>query len=319
MLGPSGCGKSTLLRLVAGLEPLRSGKISINNKIVSSDKKFVTPEDRSIGLVFQNPSLFPHLTVLENVSYGIKQGSQKNKEKQAIERLGAVRMASFATKYPHQISGGEQQRVALARALAVSPQLVLLDEPFANLDSVLRKNIREETLGLLKSMGISTLLVTHDPEEALRMADRIYVMQNGRIVQSGTPNELYLKPKNTFVARFFGELNIIDGIVSDSKADTKMGMIKTKNIPDGTNCRFFVRPEAIQINLREKKNSIVAKVKEIRFLGLTSIVLLEVKGYETPLRARVLGTSLPAKGKKVYLTLDMDHVFTFTVADEIVA
>jgi iron(III) transport system ATP-binding protein len=318
LLGPSGCGKSTILRLVAGLEPLSKGKLSIGGKVVSSAKKFLAPEKRSVGLVFQNPSLFPHMTIIENVAFGLKKGKKAKKLEQAAERLGAVGMAVFAQKYPHQISGGEQQRVALARALAIEPRIMLLDEPFANLDSVLRKRIREESLSLLKSMNIATLLVTHDPEEALRMADKIYVMQHGRIVQSGTPRELYLQPRNSFVARFFGELNEVNAIVKKGFAETSIGKIPVGKMPDGTNAKIFIRPEAIKLYDKKTKASIEAKVSGVRFLGLTSIVLLKVKGEDGKLRARLLGTSLPMKGKKVYLSIDMDHVFTFSVADEIV-
>lgn len=207
LLGPSGCGKTTLLRIAAGLEVLQEGSVSLEDAYIAAPgQRHVPPEKRNVGLAFQDSALFPHLTVLENVTFGLKHlasGQRRERAKQLLEQLG---MAGYIDVYPHMLSGGQQQRVALARALAPSPRLMLLDEPFSSLDARLRDRIRDDTLHVLKKVGAATLLVTHDPEEAMFMADRIALMRDGRIVQTGTPRELYCAPQDPFVVTFLATL-----------------------------------------------------------------------------------------------------------------
>ena len=207
LLGPSGSGKTTTLRLIAGFEKPENGSIQLNGETVSSKKKILRPQKRNVGFLFQDYALFPHLTVAENISYGLSGQNKKQIKEQTWEMLSQIRLLDHADKYPHELSGGEQQRVALARARAPEPNLLLLDEPFSGLDTSLRAQLRLETREILKSQGVTAIIVTHDPEEAMLMADRIVLMRNGNVVQTGTPEELYSKPTDPFTAGFFGDVN----------------------------------------------------------------------------------------------------------------
>ena len=223
LVGPSGCGKTTTLRLIAGLENLQAGRISLNGRLLAEPGADLPPERRRVGLMFQDFALFPHLRVGENVAFGLSGLDRRGRERRVAELLAAVNMSAYAQAYPHTLSGGEQQRVALARALAPEPELMLLDEAFSALDTSLRAQVREETLALLRDAGTPTLLVTHDAEEAIRVGDRIHAMLAGRIVQSGTPAELYAAPINGFVAGFFGPVNRFRGRVSRGEVETPLG------------------------------------------------------------------------------------------------
>ena len=200
LLGPSGCGKTTTLRLIAGLEAPDSGTVSINGTNVSTNSFVIPPYKRDIGFLFQDFALFPHLTVRNNIAYGLKHLRKTEAQIRTTEMLTQIRLEAHSDKYPHMLSGGEQQRVALARALATEPRLLLMDEPFSGLDTSLREKIREETLQILKERGVTTVLVTHDPEEAMLIADQIVLMNEGNIVQSGTPGDIYERPTNIFSA-----------------------------------------------------------------------------------------------------------------------
>ena len=210
LLGPSGCGKTTALRITAGLEPLQRGRILMDGETVAGDGIDVPPEDRNVGLVFQDYALFPHLSVSGNVAFGLTRSRAAERRARTREALQQVGMADYSDAYPHRLSGGEQQRVALARALAPDPKIMLLDEPFSGLDLQLRKQVRDETLHVLKKSGAATLMVTHDPEEAMFMADRVALMRAGRLIQVGRPSELYFAPQDAFVAGFFGDVNRLD-------------------------------------------------------------------------------------------------------------
>ncbi len=325
LLGPSGCGKSTLLRVIAGLETPVSGEVLVNGEKMTGQGTFIPPEKRNIGMVFQAPALFPHMTVLKNVIFGIRgKKSREDCRNIAMQRLDMVGMADMAERFPHQLSGGEQQRVALARALAPEPQIMLLDEPFANLDSILRKQVRRDTMQLLQSLGIVVLLVTHDPEEALHTADRIYVMQSGRIVQSGLPEELYLRPKNKFVAGFFGELNEIDIIVRGGEADTPFGKVDIReaachnvgneaceDIADGTEAKIYIRPEALLL-VNQEDCDIEAVVEDVKFLGITSVVGVRLAdGKRLRLRSSQVAMPRAVVGERVFIKLDRGQVFIF--------
>ena len=207
LLGHSGCGKTTMLRLIAGLETPTNGSIQLEQNILWNEEQQIPAESRNIGLVFQDYALFPHLSVLENVMFGLKKFPKGQQQEMAEQALKHVSMHHHMRSYPHTLSGGEQQRVALARALAPKPHVLLMDEPFSNLDHRLRDQIRQNTIQLLKNTQTTTVIVTHDPEEALQIADQIILMHQGKIIQIGSPKQLYLQPSTLFAARYFSVLN----------------------------------------------------------------------------------------------------------------
>jgi len=225
LLGPSGCGKTTLLRLIAGFEAPDSGSVVVAGRTVSSTTVFVPPEGRRIGFVFQDYALFPHLDVLGNVAFGLRERSAKARRERAREVLDLVGLTVFARRFPGQLSGGQQQRVALARALAPGPDLILLDEPFSNLDAALRAGTRDEVRRILERSGATTLLVTHDQEEAMTFADRLAVMRAGRLEQEGAPEETYLAPRTAFVAGFLGRTNLVRGEATGETVRTSLGEV----------------------------------------------------------------------------------------------
>ncbi len=223
LLGPSGCGKTTLLKLAAGLMPVQQGTVALDGALLAAPGQSLAPEQRPVGLVFQEGALFPHMTVSENIAFGLK-GSATEKEQRVSTLLPKIGLAGFEGRYPHTLSGGQQQRVALARALAPQPSVLLLDEPFANIDSQLRRDLREETRRMLKASGAVAILVTHDPDEALEMGDRIAVMDEGRVVQFDTPQTLYDQPGSEGVALMFGRGQPVRAVASAGGAvDTEFG------------------------------------------------------------------------------------------------
>jgi len=247
LMGPSGCGKSTILRLVAGLESLQAGSISLAGRVLADGRVEVPPEARGVGLMFQDLALFPHLTVAENVVFGLRRLSKAARAARVATLLDMVGMQRHAHKYPHQLSGGEQQRIALARALAPQPRLMLLDEAFSALDASLRAEVRAETLRILEDAGVPTLLVTHDPEEAIVAGDRVHVMQAGRLIQSGPPDALYKHPVNEFVANFFGPTVRFEAKTRGGLAWTPLGMIAAPTQPDDTPVSVVFRAEALHL------------------------------------------------------------------------
>lgn len=226
LVGPSGCGKTTTLRLIAGLERPDAGMIRLNNRIVASGSVFVPPEQRGVGMVFQDHALFPHLNVYENVAFGLH--GKKPSEMRAIvgEMLHMVGLLSFSKRYLHELSGGERQRVALARALAPRPVLVLMDEPFSSLDADLRTDVREHVRGILKSMQATVVFVTHEQEEALYMGDRLAVLQNGRLEQIGSPEEIFHNARTRFVAEFMGDSDFLPGVAMPDGIQTEIGLLQ---------------------------------------------------------------------------------------------
>ncbi|MBP07829.1 MAG: Fe3+/spermidine/putrescine ABC transporter ATP-binding protein, partial [Marinovum sp.] len=233
LLGPSGCGKSTTLRMIAGIEIPDSGEIWVDGRMVCDGASTTAPENRSIGLMFQDFALFPHLTVEQNVVFGLT-GPVAAQRKRAGDLLDRVGLRRHLESYPHALSGGEQQRVALARALAPQPRILLMDEPFSGLDNRLRDGIRDETLALLKEEDTAVLLVTHEPEEAMRMADEIALMRDGRIIQSGAPYNLFTAPYDKQAMSFFSDINVIESQVNGSLAETPFGQFLSPGLPDGT-------------------------------------------------------------------------------------
>jgi iron(III) transport system ATP-binding protein len=300
LLGPSGCGKTTLLRLVAGLEPLQTGRILVEG----TDLAGAPPERRGIGLVFQDFALFPHLSALDNVAFGI--AGDRARAREMLQRLG---MEEYIAAFPHTLSGGQQQRIALARALAPHPRVMLLDEPFSGLDTGLRTRLRDDTLHLLKGSGAATILVTHDPEEAMFMGDRIAVMDRGRIVQVGPPETLYLHPASAFVAAFFGEVNRIAARIEGGVAHTPLGDLDADGLAEGDAAEVLVRPEALILSPADNG---AARVLAARMLGRTSLIHLELAGAPPlHLHARMPGDFLPAEGARVAIRLDRRRAYVF--------
>lgn len=320
LLGPSGCGKTTLLRIAAGLEAVQTGRVGLDGReIAGPGRAHVPPERRSVGLAFQESALFPHLSVLENVTFGLKHLPRRERAPRAMELLGQLGMADYRDRYPHMLSGGQQQRVALARALAPAPRLMLLDEPFSSLDARLRDRIRDDTLHVLKRLGTATLLVTHDPEEAMFMADRIALMRDGRILQIGTPYELYCLPVDPFVVTFFGEVNELSGVVKNAEVATPVGTVKADWLKEDTPVQVMIRPEALRVRPRDlpvgehRYRHNHSHVIMAKLLGRSSLLHLcaHGAGEEAHLHARVPGVYLPAPGQNVDIDLDHSQVFIF--------
>lgn len=242
LLGPSGCGKTTTLRLIAGFEKPDQGRITLNGQDITEAR----PQDRNIGIVFQDYALIPHMTVMQNVCFGMRQLSKKERPARAAYWLELMQLSELADRYPHELSGGQQQRVALARTLAAEPHLVLLDEPFSNLDTGLREATRNEMRALFKRTGTSVILVTHDQAEALSFADRVGVMNKGSLCQLDTPQTIYQHPVNAFVAEFLGHTNLISGEAAGREAQTSLGRVRLDRHAEGL-IQASLRPEHVRL------------------------------------------------------------------------
>lgn len=320
LLGPSGCGKTTALRIAAGLERLQQGRVLLGDKVIADSNRSVAPEDRGVGLVFQDYALFPHLSVLDNVAFGLRRMPAEERRRRSERALTLVGMGDQLGSFPHMLSGGQQQRVALARALAPQPPVMLLDEPFSGLDTSLRNQVRDETLHVLKEVGAAVLMVTHDPEEAMFMADRIALMRAGRLVQVGTPTELYFAPKDAFAAGFFGDINRIDAVVRNGEVETPLGALDANGLPDGASVEVLIRPEALRLEPAETGTPAetgelgLAEVMAARLLGRTSLIHLSVPSRTAQplhLHARIPGRFLPEEGARMVVRLDRTQSFVF--------
>ena len=317
LLGPSGCGKTTALRIAAGLETLQTGRVLIDGRTVADARGTTPPEQRGVGLVFQDYALFPHLSVLDNVAFGLKGAGAERRRERALACLKQVGMAGSAEVYPHTLSGGQQQRVALARALAPRPKVMLLDEPFSGLDARLRNQIRDETLHILKENGAATLMVTHDPEEAMFMSDRVVLLRSGRIAQLGRPTDLYFAPRDAFVAGFFGEINRLNGIVATGAVTTPLGQVAANGLAEGAEVEVLIRPEALRLQplgADAEAGAGTARVMTARMLGRSSLVHLSINGDGGPalhLHARVPGRFLPPEDELLAVHLDRSQAFVF--------
>jgi iron(III) transport system ATP-binding protein len=268
VLGPSGCGKTTLLRLIAGFERPDGGSVRAGDELVAGNGSWVPPERRRVGMVFQDYALFPHLTVERNIAFGLEREPRERRELLTRTTLELVGLQHKSGRYPHELSGGERQRVALARALAPEPEVVLLDEPFSNLDASLRAGLRREVELILRDAEATALLVTHDQEEALSLGDRLAVMRDGRIVQCGAPEDVYLKPADRWSAQFVGEVNVLSGVVRAGGVETWLGLFDSPagsrlGSPGGST-HVAVRPE--QLELREDSGG-NAEVTDREFRG----------------------------------------------------
>ena len=311
LLGPSGCGKTTLLRLAAGLEQPQHGSIRLHGDVISSPDYIQPPEQRGIGYMFQDYALFPHMTVLQNVVFGlVEKGSAATRR--GLDVLGEVGIEDLSDMYPHELSGGQQQRVALARALAPKPAVILLDEPYAGLDSRLRERIRDQMLHVLKASNAAALMVTHDAEEAMFMSDRIVVLRDGHVVQIGRPVNLYCQPSSAFVAEFFGEVNRIEGIIAKDKVVTALGEFSApKTLSDGSAASVVIRHEALLIDAGN--DGVVGEVMESRLLGHASLIHLSVPtGRDVlHLQARIPGLNSIEVGSQVRVRVDPAQAFVF--------
>ncbi len=312
LLGPSGCGKTTLLRLAAGVDRPTSGRVVLDDQEIAGPDKFVPAEKRGIGLMFQDFALFPHLTILQNVAFGLRKLDRGTARHEALLALKRVGLEHYADDYPHVLSGGEQQRVALARAIVPRPAVLLMDEPFSGLDQRLRDDIRAETLALLKETRATCMLVTHDPQEAMWLADRIALMRDGKLMQLGTPDELYNHPIDIEAARFFSDFNEFDVVAKGSHVDTPLGRFA---VPDGTtekNVHVMVRPQGIVLAAKGAKQAFEAYVSGVRFVGDCTIAFLKVDGCDRPITARLTGAEKVSRGEVQKFSILPEHLLIFS-------
>jgi iron(III) transport system ATP-binding protein len=311
VLGPSGCGKTTALRCIAGFENINAGSIAVNGKEVSRPGRSLPPEERRVGMVFQDYALFPHLTVAANVGFGLHRLEPPERERRITQTLEVIGMSRSGSRYPHELSGGQQQRVALARALAPQPELLLLDEPFSNLDIDLRERLGLEIRDILKQQGMTAILVTHDQHDAFAIADEIGIMSKGRIEQWGTPYELYHRPATRFVADFVGQGAFLPGqVLAGSRIQLELGTFQS-NLPQewsaGTAVDVLLRPDDI---LHDDTSPLQARVLHKAFRGAEFLYTLQL-----PQGGRVVSL-VPshhnhAVGEKIGIRLEIDHLVAF--------
>ncbi|EDP57696.1 ABC transporter ATP-binding protein [Vibrio sp. AND4] len=308
LLGASGCGKTTLLKAVAGLLPLSSGRMSLNDLIIDDGENWLPPEQRNIGMIFQDYALFPHLTVAENIAFGLKNETAQQKLLKVEEMLGLVHLKGYGDRYPHQLSGGQQQRVAIARSLAYKPDLLLLDEPFSNIDTQVRHELIREIRKIFKQQGVTAIFVTHSREEAFAFADKMAVMNLGVIEQYGTASDLYYQPSSKFVADFLGGGSYLAAKrISDIKFETHLGAVEAnaqQDIQIDAECALLLRPQHIKIAADEES---AIKVLELHFMGDHCRYVIDVNG------DRLLATSTQALnvGDSVKVKLEAQGVLAF--------
>jgi iron(III) transport system ATP-binding protein len=314
LLGHSGCGKTTLLRVVAGLERPTSGRIVLAGREVAGPNVFVPPEQRGVGLMFQDYALFPHLTILENVTFGLARMPSAKARAIAEAALARVGLSKYAGDYPHMLSGGEQQRVALARALSPRPGILLMDEPFSNLDQRMRERIREETMGVLRETDATALVVTHDPLEAMMIADRIVLMRSGRIVQIGSPEELYERPNSLFAARFFCDLNEIEAHSRNGRIETPLGVFEAPVGAAEGRCIVCLRPGDVSV-ARASEGCVTGTVVRSRFVGECDLVTVSVDGLSAPLIVKAKAGTRASAGQAIDINVTYAQALVFPHPD----
>ena len=307
LLGPSGCGKTTSLRIIAGLERATSGKILVDNE----DVTLLPATDRDVSMVFQSYALFPHMSVIENVSYGLKMINVNKEEyiEKALETLKLVNLEGYENRMPSELSGGQQQRVAVARAIVLKPKVLLFDEPLSNLDAKLRRQVREDIREIQQKLGVTTIYVTHDQEEALAISDKVIVMNKAVIAQEGSPKDLYNFPKNKFVANFIGDANDVTAEIINKQSNTydlKLAELNVKieiNKDLNDKVSLALRPEKIKINRTDNETCIHATVKSASFVGSSYQYILSSKIGELYV---VSGdtTDIFKVGEEVFLNID---------------
>ena len=322
LLGPSGCGKSTTLRMIAGVEMQNAGEIWVDGQLICDTVFRVPPERRHIGLMFQDFALFPHLSVADNVAFGLSRdkAAKLRRVEELLERVG---MSRFLKAYPHELSGGEQQRVALARALAPRPSIMLMDEPFSGLDNRLRDGIRDETLDILREQDAAVLLVTHEPQEAMRMADEIALMRSGKIVQQGAPYNIYNAPADRDSVGFFSDINTLKGTVYGALTQTPFGAFLTPGVPDGAEVEIVIRPQHMKIDFdRNGKGpnptltdgtAVRGVVERARFMGSESLIEFRMDHDGSIMKATVPNVFLPEVGSALWLLIRRDRCFVFPI------
>jgi iron(III) transport system ATP-binding protein len=310
LLGPSGCGKTTLLRVAAGIEKPSAGRVLINDREVAGPARFVAPEHRGVGLMFQDFALFPHLTIAGNVAFGLKGLPKAEAQREALGALQRVGLKQLADEYPHILSGGQQQRVALARAIVPRPAVMLMDEPFSGLDVQLREAMQEETLSLLHETRATSVIVTHNPEEAMRIGNRIAVMRGGRLVQAGTAEELYHQPADLFVARLFSEINEITYPVGKGGVITPVGAIPAAGLAPGQSATVCVRERGI--TLTSDGSGLAGRILDVKFLGDVARLEVGVEGFDKPLKVRVREMEGWTRGAEVKVAIDPARVLVFS-------
>jgi iron(III) transport system ATP-binding protein len=323
LLGPSGCGKSTTLRIIAGVDRQDEGAVLVDGQVVSGPGSHAAPEARSVGLMFQDFALFPHLSVGQNVGFGLKGQKKTAYSARVNELLERVNLSGLVNAYPHELSGGEQQRVALVRALAPCPRVMLMDEPFSGLDERLKDDIRDTTLEVLKGEGTAVLLVTHEPDEAMRMADEIALMRDGRIVQRGAPYNIFNAPVDKKAAAFFSDINIIRGKVQGALVDTAFGEFLTPGHADNTEIEIVIRPQHLRIDFDRSgsgpnptpQDGTPARgvVVRARYMGRESLVEFRMDYDGSILKATVPSVFLPKPGTALWLMVRRGKCFVFPV------
>jgi iron(III) transport system ATP-binding protein len=299
LLGPSGCGKTTTLRLIAGFERPDAGTIAVGGRTIAGPEAFVPPERRRIGLVFQDYALFPHYDVAGNVAYALGRRADRDRVREVLDLVG---LGGLAERSVDELSGGQQQRVALARALAPTPELILLDEPFSNLEAGLRERLREEVREILAEAGVTALFVTHDQEEALSLAEQVAVMRAGRVEQSGTPEEVYSRPASRWVAEFVGEIEVVPGEAVDGRVVCELGSLPSEPSRSGP-VDVLVRPESVAIGISGPASAAEADVVGRRFYGHDQLVELRLRSGRT-IRSRRLGFPAWHPGDRVRVWID---------------
>jgi iron(III) transport system ATP-binding protein len=304
LVGPSGCGKTTTLRIIAGLERPDSGVVRLNDRVVASESVFVPPEQRGVSMVFQDHALFPHLTVSENIAFGLRGQSSAQLKQTVGEMLHLVGLLPLAKRYPHALSGGERQRVALARALAPRPVLVLMDEPFSSLDADLRMEMREHVRRILKSMQATVVFVTHDQEEALYMGDRLAVLQNGHLEQIGTPEEIFHESNTRFVAEFMGDSDFLKGRVTQTGIQTEIGLLdQVVDLPVSSRVELAIRADDLGFQIDGSGNSLIV---ERFFRGAYNLYRLRLDSGQT-VHASTDHTQIFPVGARVRAFISAEH------------
>lgn len=308
LLGPSGCGKTTLLRMIAGVERPCSGRILLDGREVAGPAASMPPERRRVGLMFQDYALFPHLSVRDNVLFGLASLPRGAREAVAEEALAAVGLSRFAGARPALLSGGEQQRLALARALAPSPRVLLMDEPFSNLDRGLRAEVRDGTLEILRRAGMTAVVVTHDPEEALAIADHLVLLGRGRVVQAGPAAVLYARPVSAAAARALSDVNLVPGRFEDGLLRTALGVVPATDGGGAGEATAAFRPEHVAI--RPPGAGLPGRIQARSFQGASTLVTVRVEGLAEPLRIRVPTERVPI-GDEVGVVADTAAAVVF--------
>ncbi len=311
LLGPSGSGKTTLLRIAAGLIDGTTGAVKIDGRVVADDKTFVPPDKRGVGLVFQDYALFPHLTILQNVEFGLTALNRSDAKTQALRILSRVGLADRASQYPHVLSGGEQQRVALARALAPRPGILLMDEPFSGLDSRLRDSIREQTIELLRETRSTAIIVTHDAEEALRVGDHVALIDDGKLVQYGEAKDLCYRPKNLFAAGFFSEINVIPSSSSNGVATTIFGQSPCDVSMPETCCAAIRLTDISIAPFAGDNQGQVGRIAQRRFIGTSELLDINIESLDEPISVRIKAGELPEDTNLVSVSVAPELMMIF--------